>query len=112
MRTLALVGVILLGACKGDSGTDTGTPPSRNDAILALTGDAAHGQEVYTAEACGSCHGATGGGGIGPVIGTTTDPETMVDNLLNGKGAMTSYAELSDQDLADLVAYVTGGFAG
>ena len=49
---------------------------------------------------------------IGAVIGTGTVPASLVENLLNGKGSMTWYVELSVEELADLVGYVTGGFAG
>ena len=115
MRTLALIAMISLGACSDDgSDTGTGTAPSRTELILALTGDSANGELVYLANSCGACHGGAGEGSVSlgaPPIGPPTDPTVLVENVLFGAGDMVAYGDvLSDQEVADLLAWVTGGF--
>jgi mono/diheme cytochrome c family protein len=39
---------------------------------VAAAGPVAQGQTVYRSAGCGSCHGATGGGGIGPALAGVT----------------------------------------
>ena len=39
---------------------------------VAAEGPVAAGAAVYTGQGCGGCHGATGGGGVGPALGNVT----------------------------------------
>ncbi len=105
MRPLAFLSILpLLAACSGDNNEDS-ADVDRAAAILALTGDTAAGDAVYSAN-CSGCHGDAGAGGDpGPNI-QGVDPAFAVDTLLNGNGGMPSYASLADQDIADVVAYL------
>ena len=86
--------------------------------IVGLTGDETNGAAVYSAN-CAVCHKASGLGvddpspGIGDNL-TGAAAETDADAefagiILDGKGSMTAFADsLSDQDIADVLAYVHG----
>jgi mono/diheme cytochrome c family protein len=79
----------------------------------ALEGDPVAGKEVFLgASACGGCHtladaGATGA--VGPVLDETKpSTELVLDRVTNGQGGMPSFsATLSEQQLADVAAYVS-----
>ncbi len=97
-----LIAVCLLGA--GCGGT---APEVAEGADPALS----EGRSIWVAQ-CASCHGASGGGGRGPKLseGEVLDrfPEVadQVDLVLNGKGAMPSYAgRLSDEQIESVVRY-------
>lgn len=84
----------------------------RVDDIMALTGDAANGATVFAAE-CESCHGADGTGDSGPDITGETESEEIAEYVLFGEEDMPAFdGELTDQEIADVVAFVAGGFAG
>lgn len=83
----------------------------RVDDVMALTGDAAAGATVY-ANDCASCHGADGSGDSGPSIIGEDESEEIAEVVLFGEDDMPAFdGDLSDQDIADVVAYVAGGFA-
>lgn len=78
--------------------------------------DAVHGEELYTIR-CISCHGAKGQGGVGlnlrnPVVQKAADPEFLAITVRDGRQGthMAAFGAkgvgLSDQDIADIVAYV------
>ena len=95
--------LVLLSAC-ADGGDD------RHPAF-ALTGDADAGATVY-ASTCVSCHAADGTGGTGSDLTATVpglDRDGVVEVLVEGipNTSMVSYAAiLSDQEIADVAAYV------
>jgi cytochrome c551 len=70
------------------------------------SGDAAHGQELFT-ENCASCHGDGGqGGGVGPPLaGNTITIADARSRIENGGGVMPGNL-VSGQDLADVLAYL------
>ena len=58
----------------------------------------ARGEQVYSTWGCGSCHGASGGGGIGPsLVGSSITTGPINDHLslmVNGvQGTIASYPE-------------------
>lgn len=97
------VGLLLvLSACGVAEGGD------RADAILALDGDALAGADVYDIE-CSACHGLNGEGGSAPTMAAAVeghDKASLIAVLLEGEGSMPSFEDLSDQDLADVAAYL------
>ncbi len=108
---LATMGLVACGGGRSsDEGTaDTGTnvePVSeRVDRLLALTGDAPAGGEVYGA-ACASCHGTDGYGEIGPMlVGTYLELDDVLTTVIAGEGDMPPTG-LDDDDLVDLAAYL------
>lgn len=104
-RSLALFTPLVV-ACGGGSSAHP---------ALDLTGDATAGAAVYAAS-CESCHGADGTGGTGSDLtaelpGQTQEDVVMV--LVDGipSTSMVSYdAILSDQEIADVAAYVLDEF--
>ena len=59
---------------RGDGGGATASvAPSDVPEIdsSGFSGDAAHGEELFSANGCSACHGSTGEGGIGPTIAGT-----------------------------------------
>jgi mono/diheme cytochrome c family protein len=115
MRILPLLCTVALGGCDGEEEED------RQTTILGLEGDAAAGEAVFAAN-CGTtdCHGPDGSGGVdapapGPPMPLTTlvqarEDDAIVRVMLDGLGNMTSQADLSDQQLADVLAYVNETF--
>ncbi len=101
MRPLLCV-VSLLAACNAT--------PSNSDVarIAALTPDNANGTNVY-ADNCAACHGDTGGGGSGPKLaGSAYALDTVIGVVLTGKESMPAFSgTLTDQEIADVAAYVT-----
>lgn len=121
MPALLFAGALALATgCDGDDddgGADGGTGgEDRAATILGLSGDAASGQSLFSAGACATpaCHGADGvSGSATPSLGDSipmTSDEQIVNTLLNGKGSMPPQSNMSDQELADLLAYVSDTF--
>ncbi|HTN78665.1 MAG TPA: cytochrome c, partial [Acidimicrobiales bacterium] len=92
----------------------TGTTASggaANTGAAATTAAASNvdGQKLY-ADNCATCHGKTGGGGIGPSLKgiqssfpNAADEEAIVKN---GQGSMPGFGgSLSDEEIAAIVAY-------
>ena len=85
-----------------DTGTDTGTGGQ---------GDAAAGKSVFITN-CGTCHtlaDAGTSGTVGPNLDDAQPDEALVvDRVTNGQGAMPPFkGTLSDQQIADVAAYVS-----
>ena len=92
------------GASAGDGGSTTN---QGSGGSTGLTGDPAAGQTVFAANNCAACHCAAASGGCAfsapPIIGVTAE---TLDGVLRGDQAHPAKVELSDQDLADLQAYL------
>ncbi|MCB9685365.1 MAG: cytochrome c [Alphaproteobacteria bacterium] len=102
MRGVMVAALALLVGCGGDDGGG-----SRVDDIMALTGDAAAGESVFASN-CAVCHGADGTGGTGPDITGESEADEVAGYVLDGADGMTAFdGVLSDQEIADVVAYVT-----
>jgi mono/diheme cytochrome c family protein len=77
----------------------------------APAGDAAAGEEVFAANGCGACHtlaaaGATGN--VGPNLDEAQpDAALVVDRVTHGKGGMPPFPDLSEQQVADVAAFVS-----
>jgi mono/diheme cytochrome c family protein len=98
--------------------------PSPSTSSSSLPGDPAKGAQVFTAQGCTTCHGASLEGGIGaklnpiqkfPSVSNPLDPNYLRTTIRNGRSgdqgfsaAMPSFAadKLSDQDLNDVVAFI------
>ncbi len=70
----------------------------------------APGAELY-AELCSSCHGDNLEGGVGPHLGAGSEAAGQPDGyyevtISRGKGRMPSFSELSDDQVARLIAYI------
>ena len=94
---------------QGGGGSDQGNGGGAGggDGSTGLTGDPAAGQTVFAANNCAACHcaGASSGCALSapPVLGVAQD---TLDAVLRGDAPHPTKVELSDQDLADLHAYL------
>ena len=103
IRTASLLGaVLMLGALAPARAQDA--PP----------GDPANGKKVYLADGCFMCHGRSGQGGAyngpAPVLAKTQMPfDGFKYQLRSPSDDMPAYSGtvLSDQDIADIYAFVT-----
>ena len=117
MRTaigaLALLLTFVSVAC--DSGEEPANP--RVDAVTKLTGDVTAGQMVFS-QLCGTaaCHGPDGNTPGTPQTVKFSDriPEMddrgIADTVLSGLRTMPAQSQLTDQQVADVVAYVLETF--
>ena len=128
MRRIHLVALVvlaltlgLLGAGCLDGTETTATPETvvgtLPDAAPEVTGDPTAGKAVFTSAGCVGCHtladaGATGT--VGPNLDEAKpDSELVVTRVTKGMGAMPPFAgQLTDQQIADVAAYVVASTSG
>ena len=109
----------------GDGGTTTGQGGGSTDqgnggdgsgaggGSTGLTGDPATGQTLFAVNNCAACHCADASGGCAfsapPIVGVAVD---SIDGRLRGDATHPLKVELSDQDLADVEAYLASLVGG
>lgn len=107
MMRFVILAAFLIG-CDGKEGeTDT-----RVTDILALTGDTANGEALFGTD-CAICHGTDGSGGSGPSLVAKVpelSEEEILDVVINGEDSMPAFDGWTDQELADVLAYLTTTF--
>jgi mono/diheme cytochrome c family protein len=91
----------------------TETEPAETETEPAAAGDPVAGETVFASAGCGSCHtlaDAGSSGTIGPNLDDASpSADKAVERVTEGKGAMPSFADqLSEQQIADVAAYVSG----
>jgi len=112
----ALVLVVAIPACGGEEDeqalpeTVEGTLPA--DTGAATEGDPANGKTVFASAGCGGCHtfsAAGSTGTVGPNLDdASVDVDAAVQQVKNGGGGMPAFGDrLSDQEIADVAAFVT-----
>jgi len=84
--------------------------------VWTLTDIIARGEKVYAAN-CAACHQANGKG-AGPIkaldgseIVLDADKTKQIAILLNGKGAMPAWKQLSDTDIAAVISYTKNSWS-
>ena len=105
MRIIALgfAAALTLAACAGGDADKTDTEVDRVADIVALSGDAEAGATVYDGN-CAGCHDSES---YPDLTATTASDEDIATVILDGAGSMPGFeADLSDQDIADLIAYI------
>jgi mono/diheme cytochrome c family protein len=80
-------------------------------------GDAAAGEAVYASAGCGGCHtleAANSSGTVGPNLDESKPDAALVEERVrNGAGAMPAFeGQLTDQQIADVTAYVVASTQG
>lgn len=84
---------------------------TQGEETAGAEGAAAAGEEVFSANGCGACHtlaAAGASGSVGPNLDETTpDAALVVDRVTNGKGGMPPFPDLTEQQVADVAAYVS-----
>ena len=101
--------------CGGDEDSDTAEPPAATTTENGggETGDATNGEQVYVAAGCGGCHtfeAAGSTGSVGPNLDDASpSSDLVVEQVTNGGGAMPAFGdELSEQEIRDVAAFVSG----
>ena len=113
----ALVLVVAIPACGGEEEeqalpeTVEGTLPADTGGG-ATEGDAANGKKIFASAGCGGCHtfsAAGSSGTVGPNLDdANVDVDAAVQQVKNGGGGMPAFGDrLSDQEIADVAAFVT-----
>ncbi|NJM06257.1 cytochrome c [Candidatus Gracilibacteria bacterium] len=115
----ALIGILALAACGAQATTPAAAPAS-------AVGDAARGETVFTSAGCAGCHSVGSDQLVGPgLAGIVNGKGPYGDKLPNGElitdasliewikvggvgkiGQMPGNNTLTDQELADIVAYL------
>ena len=117
LPVLLVAGVLALVAagCGSDDDSDTAEPPAATTTENGggETGDAANGEQVYVAAGCGGCHtfeAAGSTGSVGPNLDDAAPSfDLVVEQVTNGGGAMPAFGdELSEQEIRDVAAFVSG----
>ena len=112
----ALVLVVAIPACGGEEEeqalpeTVEGTLPA--DTGAATEGDPESGKKIFASAGCGGCHtfsAAGSTGTVGPNLDdANVDFDAAVQQVKNGGGGMPAFGDrLSDQEIADVAAFVT-----
>jgi mono/diheme cytochrome c family protein len=93
-----------------NTGGEHETTPAETTPEGTTSGDPVAGKVVFTTSACGSCHvlsAANASGTIGPNLDETKPDEALIeDRVVNGKGAMPAFPQLTEQQVDDVVAFV------
>jgi mono/diheme cytochrome c family protein len=124
MRRLALLlaslALVVGAAACGGSEDETATPETVEGTVATTEpsapaeGDPANGEELYAANGCGGCHvfePAGSSGSVGPNLDDSgVSFEDAVNQIKNGGGGMPAFGDrLSDEEVADVAAFVTQG---
>ena len=84
--------------------------------VQAPSGDAAHGKDLFVRDGCYACHGTAGHGEpYGPRLAPKPLPfAAVIGQLRQPRADMPRYAPqfVSDQDVADIYAYLASVPAG
>lgn len=116
MRRLLILTLPALLTVACDSGGDDDGGGDRNSGILALSGDATAGETLFNDKGCSidSCHGADGNSGttapaLNGVVSTRSDSQ-LIDSVLDGTDGGMPAQNLTDQEMADVLAYLNANF--
>jgi mono/diheme cytochrome c family protein len=106
---------------------ETSPSPSGSPGAAALPGDPTRGELLYAQSGCGSCHGSSLTGGIGPALNpiekmagvpNSLDPTFLIDIITNGRTPQPgdprqtpmppkgNVPALTPQDIKDLASYI------
>ena len=88
-----MMAVILLACEEKESDFDT-----------SLVGDEANGEILFDGN-CAGCHGAAADGGSGPSL-LGEDDDDFAEAIQYGEGSMPAFPDFTDQDIADVIAFV------
>jgi mono/diheme cytochrome c family protein len=110
--------VVVAAGCGGDDDSDSAEPPAATTTETTededgATGDAANGETVFASAGCGGCHtfeAAGSSGSVGPDLDSASPSfDKVVEQVTNGGGAMPAFGdELSEQEIRDVAAFVSG----
>jgi mono/diheme cytochrome c family protein len=96
MRNLIVLGIIVLSSCQNES-------PQKTETTIT---EAPDGKTIYK-ERCVSCHGTDGKLGFAGAKDLTASKKThqeIINQVMNGKGAMTPFKNILREDEIDAVS--------
>lgn len=104
LSTVSLFAVTSV-ACGSSSSSSGGGGTNRVQTISGLKGDSTAGKPLYT-QNCVSCHGTDAKSGSAAKNLPGESVSEAFDQILNGGGGMQSFANLTDQEIANIWAHV------
>lgn len=119
---LPILALAVLGGCSSSDSSEAASGPTTAERVAnisKLTGNATAGKTVYEKAAsptCASCHQADGKGDKSRSYPSLVEPAAndpvseLATNVLNGKGVMPKQTDLTDQQIADVIAYMKATF--
>lgn len=117
----ALASAAFVAAGCGSQGTTRAAPETVEGPLPTQAappkGDPKAGEKVFQTAGCASCHTLAAAGAKG-TVGPNLDQakpslELVIDRVTNGKGAMPPFrGQLSEQQIADVAAYVVESTSG
>lgn len=118
MGALAVALAVSCAAAKGHAEASS-SPPPEAPSLTGLARASARGKALFVRLECGGCHtlrDAGGAGQVGPVLDDNFNvtPELVTTKLrFGGEFAMPPFGDrLTEQEMADLAAYVTQAAQG
>lgn len=138
VRTVLILGLALVSGCEREEPDRVAAPPA-GDAIAGLPGEVhlapgprfgrtvtvenpyagdaravREGEELYTWYNCAGCHGALGGGGMGPPLRDADwiyggDPASIYESIMEGRpeGMPSWQGKIPDDQAWRIVAFIT-----
>jgi mono/diheme cytochrome c family protein len=103
----ALMATVLVGCGTTSGGADGGMGSARAKTIAGLIGVSTAGKTVYDLN-CSSCHGPAGKGttaGVDLTPHVADSVNELADVVIAGKGKMPPFGTLTDQQIADVIAF-------
>ena len=112
MRIRAKLGLAAASAaiCISATASAQQTPAAQPTTMTALKGNAESGKKLFVDRGCYTCHGYAAHGGAGArLAGTPPAVPAFIRYVRHPTGQMPPFGErmITDQDLADIQAYVT-----
>ena len=104
----------MLAACGESVQTGTGAPQAVTTGLGATAvtggGDPAAGRQLFEQNGCIACHGANLQGVVGPRLAGRTranlTEDRMRTQIRTGGGRMPSFAQLSDAEITQIIAFI------
>lgn len=86
----------------------TGQGAAETPAPATLSQTATEGKQIFLSSNCSDCHPKEGrAGGTGPRLSTTGKSDSDIAAIIRrGRGTMPAHPELSDDQIARLIAYI------
>jgi mono/diheme cytochrome c family protein len=119
-----LAAALAAGGCGDEQTTQPGpitvvgsVPVETGPAVEVPEGDPAAGRSIFDSAGCSGCHtlaDAGAAGTVGPNLDDAKpDAATVFEIVTNGRGAMPPFGgQLSEQEIADVTAYVVEATSG